>query len=182
MCIRDRNYSNSVPGEFSNYKYSQNIPDLYPQLDRDNVDDNPSSTKSFAKRSPLGDVVTNDLKKSLTRETLDLSIKMFGVTPVVSNISPISAGISTITTEREHSLGGLVGFTTLTPGSGFSAGTYYNIKLNDLGGTWRGATATVTISGAGNSVTDVVIEASGGGYQHGTELNIDGFSLSLIHI
>ena len=176
------NYSNSVPGEFSNYKYSQNIPDLYPQLDRDNVDDNPSSTKSFAKRSPLGDVVTNDLKKSLTRETLDLSIKMFGVTPVVSNISPISAGISTITTEREHSLGGLVGFTTLTPGSGFSAGTYYNIKLNDLGGTWRGATATVTISGAGNSVTDVVIEASGGGYQHGTELNIDGFSGARIGI
>ena len=176
------NYSNSVPGEFSNYKYSQNIPDLYPQLDRDNVDDNPSSTKSFAKRSPLGDVVTNDLKKSLTRESLDLAIKKFGVTPVVSNISPISAGISTITTEREHSLGGLVGFTTLTPGSGFSAGTYYNIKLNDLGGTWRGATATVTISGAGNSVTDVVIEASGGGYQHGTELNIDGFSGARIGI
>ncbi len=176
------NYSNSVPGEFSNYKYSQNIPDLYPQLDRDNVDDNPSSTKSFAKRSPLGDVVTNDLKKSLTRESLDLAIKKFGVTPVVSNISPISAGISTITTEREHSLGGLVGFTTLTPGSGFSPGTYYNIKLNDLGGTWRGATATVTISGAGNSVTDVVIEASGGGYQHGTELNIDGFSGARIGI
>ena len=52
-------------------KYSQNITDLYPQLDRDNDLDNPPAAVSFAKRSPIGEVVTNDLKRSITRESLD---------------------------------------------------------------------------------------------------------------
>ena len=55
-------------GENFKDKYSQNVTDLYPQLDRDNTNDNPDAAVSFSKRSPLGDVVTNDLKRSLTRE------------------------------------------------------------------------------------------------------------------
>ena len=52
----------------SDVKYGQNITDLYPQLDRDNAEDNPPAAVSFAKRTPLGEVVTNDLKRSITRE------------------------------------------------------------------------------------------------------------------
>ena len=176
------NYDNAVPGEFSNYKYSQNIPDLYPQLDRDNWNDNPPASASFAKRSPLGDVITNDLKKSLTRETVDTAVKKFGITPVVDSITPISAGIATISTVLEHSLGGIVGYSTLTPGSGYGAGTYYNVKLLNSDNTWNGASAKVVISGAGSSVTSVEIEATGSGYQHATELKIDGFSGAIIGI
>ena len=58
----------AVPTEFTDIKYSQNVVDLYPQLDRDNINDNPPSAKSFAKRDPLGEVVTNDLKKSITKK------------------------------------------------------------------------------------------------------------------
>ena len=41
-----------IATEFTNLKYSQNVVNLYPQLDRDNVDDNPKSSKSFALRAP----------------------------------------------------------------------------------------------------------------------------------
>ena len=92
------NSSNAIPTEFTNYNYEQNVVDLYPQLDRDNVNDNPPSASSFAKRSPLGDVVTNDLKNSITRESLDIAVKKFGIGPIVDSYSAPSAGVATITT------------------------------------------------------------------------------------
>ena len=70
------NADNAIPEEFTNFKYSQNVVDLYPQLDRDNLEDNPPASVSFAKRSPLGDVATNSLKNSLTRETNDKLFKL----------------------------------------------------------------------------------------------------------
>ena len=60
------NADNAISEEFTNLKYSQSVTDLYPQLDRDNINDNPKSTKTFALRSPIGEVETNDLKKSIT--------------------------------------------------------------------------------------------------------------------
>ena len=171
---------NNIPTEFTNYNYSQNIVDLYPQLDRDNHDDNPQAAKSFAKRSPLGDVVTNDLKKSVTRESLDKSVKKFLGTPIVSSITPISAGIATITTTLEHGLGGIVGYSTLTAGNGFNNGTYYNVKLLNADTTWSGATAKVVV--VGTAVTDIQIQASGSGYSSGQVLSIDGFSGATVGI
>ena len=50
-----------MPTEFTGNKYSQKVVDLYPQLDKDNFNDNPPAAVSFAKRAPLGEVVTNDL-------------------------------------------------------------------------------------------------------------------------
>ena len=43
------NAKNALPQEFTVDKYSQNVTDLYPQLDRDNHEDNPDSAVSFAK-------------------------------------------------------------------------------------------------------------------------------------
>jgi len=165
---------NSIDTEFTDYNYSQSIVDLYPQLDRDNHDDNPQSAKSFARRSPLGDVVTNDLKKSVTRESLDKSVKKLLGFPIVSSISPISSGIATITTTLEHNFGGIVGYSTLTAGNGYNDGTYYNIKLLNSDDSWNGATAKVVV--VGTAVTEIQIQASGSGYNSGQELKIDGFS------
>ena len=47
------NASNRVTEEFTDLEYSQNVTDLYPQLDRDNIDDNPLPARTFASRSPL---------------------------------------------------------------------------------------------------------------------------------
>ena len=57
--------------EFTDLEYGQNVVDLYPQTDRDNVNDNPASTKSKAVSSPIGEVHTSDLKGSITRESAD---------------------------------------------------------------------------------------------------------------
>ena len=57
---------------FTDSKFTQTPVDLYPQLDRDNIDSNPKSAKTYAKRAPIGDTATNDLKKSITRETIDI--------------------------------------------------------------------------------------------------------------
>ena len=64
------NAGNSLPQEFTVDKFSQSVTNLYPQLDRDNHEDNPDAAVSFAKRAPIGQVVTNDLKRSLQEKLL----------------------------------------------------------------------------------------------------------------
>ena len=166
--------NNAIPYEFTNIKYSQNVVDLYPQLDRDNINDNPAPAKTYAKVSPIGEVVTNDLKKSITREVTDTLLTSFGVGLDVSNVSNI-AGIATITFARNHGLAGIVTYSSLTGGSGHIPATYQNVKLfNEAGLTnWNGATARVVVSGAGNSVTSADIISSGSGYSNGNTLYFD---------
>ena len=49
----------------------------------------------------------------------------------------------------------------LTPGSGYSNGTYTNIPLKNRLGSGSGATADITV--AGNEVTNVVLNQAGNG-------------------
>ena len=156
----------AVTEEFTNIKYSQNVVDLYPQLDRDNINDNPPPSKSFAKRSPLGEVVTNDLKKSITKESADTLFTSLGFGLDVSNVSS-STSSATITFARRHGLAGIVTFSTLTAGASYTSGTYQNLKLLNTSqtGTWRGATARVVVSGGAVISADVV--SSGSGYSAG---------------
>ena len=166
------NSGNAVSTEFTDKKYSQNIVDLYPQLDRDNINDNPSSSKTFAKRSPLGEVSTNDLKKSITRETTDLFVKDFSKGIDVSSVAetPTSA---IITFAKEHGLSGIVTYSTLNGGSGHTDGTYYNVKLYNNSGltSWDGATSKVVVSSG--SVTSANIQSPGSGYVSGETLYFD---------
>ena len=99
-----------VGTEFTNYEYNQNVVDLYPQLDRDNVNDNPQSAKSFALRAPLGEVQTNDLKKSITKESTDSFNKKFRKHLELSTESELSvvAGIATLTFTRNHGFAGIM--------------------------------------------------------------------------
>jgi len=160
------NASNAITTEFTNLKYSQLPNDLYPQLDRDNVDDNPLPSRTFAKRSPIGEVITNDLKKSITKEATDLLLRDVGIGLTISSVSssPTSA---TITFGRNHGLAGIVTYSSLTAGASYSNGTYYNVKLlnGSQTGTWNGATAKVVVSGG--SVTSAEVIAPGSGYSAG---------------
>ena len=163
------NADNAIPEEFTNFKYSQNVVDLYPQLDRDNLDDNPPASVSFAKRSPLGDVATNSLKNSLTRETNDKLFKKFGVGLKINSVGT-DVNESELTFDREHNFGGLVEG-TVQANSNFTNGTHYDVKILDTsptptGSNWNGATANVTVSLG--SITDVVVVASGSNYIAGT--------------
>ena len=169
------NASNAITEEFTDHEYEQNVVDLYPQQDRDNVEDNPNAAKSFAKRFPLGEVNTNDLRKSITRETVDITIKKFGVTPEVSSVSPTSVGVATITTKLDHGFNGIVTYDSLTAGSGFGDGSYFNVRLfnENTFTTWNGATAHIVVSGG--SISSVEIASSGSGYQNGATLYFEGF-------
>lgn len=168
------NASNSVPIEFTDTQYSQNPVDLYPQLDRDNIDDNPLPSVTYAKRSPLGDVETNDVKKSITRETTNKLLISMGYGLSVNSVSS-STTTATITFDRPHGLGRVISG-TITAGSGYTNGTYYNVKLlnsnsNPTVGTWNGALATVVVSGG--AVSSVTVTNGGSGYSGTEQLYFD---------
>ena len=138
----------AVPEEFTDLKFSQNVVDLYPQLDRNNQDDNPSPATSFALRNPVGQVSTNDLKKSITRESSDLLTKKLGIGLTVTSVSATSAGLSTITLGNDHSLSGITTAKLNSVSSGFNNGTFYNVKiLTDVNSAsnsnWKGTLATI---------------------------------------
>jgi len=161
----------SLPTEFTSYKYSQQIEDLYPQLDKDNHNDSQRSAVSFAKRSPVGEVVTSDLKKSTTRESLDKTLKTFGVGLSITGVSTSSTS-STITFDREHKFSGIATYNSFSGGNGYNNGTFYNVKLfNNETTTWDGATSKVVISGG--SIQSVNIINGGSGYTNGEELDFD---------
>ena len=167
-------------GQFTDSKYNQNIVNLYPEYDRDNIDANPPEAESFAKRFPLGDVVTNDLKKSITRETTNKFIKSFDVSNTVS-LATNNTNNSVLTFTEEHGLGSLKTHATLNGGSGHTNGTYYNIKLFNnnavpSSAVWDGATADVTVSGG--AVTAVNIVEGGSSYTNGEQLFFDSSSVA----
>ena len=170
------NANNAVPTEYTLDKYSQNVDDLYPQFDRDNVDDNPLPSKTFAKRSPVGSVVTNDLKKSITRETVDGILKDLHIGSEIIGVSTTFAtqniGVAVLTLDRNHNFSGIVTCSISASGSGLVNGTYNNVKLFNTGTTtWDGATARVVVSG--NQLSQVDITAGGSGYAGGETLDLD---------
>ena len=52
--LNSGNSMSQPSGTFAGIKYSQNITDLYPQLDRDNFDANPPAAVSYAKEDTSG--------------------------------------------------------------------------------------------------------------------------------
>ena len=177
------NGNNVIEKEFTDLKFNQSVVDLYPQLDRDNPNENPQASKSYAQLSPIGQVVTNDLKKSVTRETANIFLDTFGISNTITEISS-SATNPILTLSTEHKLNGLrfVENGDITSVVNASAphheGTYHNIKLFDSSvspsaAPWRGATAEVIVGGADNLVTSAKITEGGAGYAVGDQLYFD---------
>ena len=173
------NSGNAIGSEFVNSKYSQKVTNLYPQLDRDNVDDNPPTAVSLAKRSPIGDVVTNDLKRSITRETLDKFVDSFSLGNKITSV--VDSGASAVIVfDDEHQLNGLNAYTTLNGGSGHTDGSYFNVRLFNnnaapANAMWDGATADVTVSGG--AVTSATIKEPGSGYTASETLYFDSSAI-----
>jgi hypothetical protein len=173
------NSGNEVPIEFNDFKYSQKVTDLYPQLDRDNENDNPEASKTFTKRFPIGDVITNDLKRSLTRETVDQLFDTFSHGNKISSVSD-SGTSATLVFENDHKMNGLKEYTSLNGGTGHTDGTYYNVRLFNnnaapASAVWDGATAKVIVSGG--AVTSAEITEQGSGYTDGETLYFDSSTI-----
>ena len=166
--------------EFSNDRFNQNIVNLYPEYDRDNVDDNPPEASSFAKNFPIGDVVTNDLKRSVTRETTNNFMSGFDVTNTISSVVD-SSTTAILTFNEEHNFGAIKYISSLSGGSGHTPAsgqaTYHNIKLLNNTSTpptnanWDGATAMVTVQN-GVAIAATITEG-GSGYTNGEQLYFD---------
>ena len=132
-------------------------------MDSDNPDANPQSASSYAVSSPLGKVVTNDLKKSITRETTDTTVKTLGIGIPISNVTPVSAGVCTVTFSQRHGFAGLSTGQLGDGGSNYINGTYQNVKLyneNNLT-TWQGATARVVVTGNAVNASTIISPGSG---------------------
>ncbi len=168
---------NSVSETFTGLEYSQNVRDLYPQMDSDNPDANPQSAASYAVSSPLGKVVTNDLKKSITRETIDNTVKTLGIGIPISNVTAVSAGKCTVTFAQRHGFAGILTGGVGDGGNLYIDGTYQNVKLYNQSGLddWWGATANVVVSGG--EVDSINLVATGSGYASQSLPNKDPIKL-----
>ena len=157
-----------VPTEFTENKYGQTVVDLYPQLDRDNQNDTPRAAKSFALRSPLGKVVTNDLQNSITRESIDKLLVKFGFGLEVRSF--IDSG-NVITLKKNHNLCGMTKGIVLVNNNGLSNGVYENVKIFEgpvSQGNWNGTLARFTISSNQINENTLIITNPGSGFNPGS--------------
>ena len=147
--------------------FSQNVVDLYPQVDRDNPQSDPVEARSFAKSSLIGKVVTNDLKKSITKETTVKFIKDSGIgialTDIHSNV--VTGTAHTLWVRPDHGLNGVTAVSIASSGAGYgsgAAGDIYNVELVGVN-VGINALAKITVDAVGG-VTDVVITDGGSAY------------------
>jgi hypothetical protein len=164
----------------SDENFSQNIQDLYPQIDRDNPLSDPDAAKSYAKSDILGRVVTNNLKNSLTRETTEKFIADVSVSIGITNIVSASSTTHIIYTEYDNGLNGIksVGITSAGQGYGRNTGGteyLYNATLVSFAGstTGKNATAILTVNSVG-SITAIKIVDPGSAYGVGNTLAVVG--------
>ena len=100
------NSVNPFTEPFTTEEYAQPVQNLFPQLDRDNPVSDPSPTKSFASSDIVGEVVTDELKHSVTSEALNLLGKDFsigvGVTDIITGNAVSVAG--TIASSKQSTI------------------------------------------------------------------------------
>ena len=175
--LNGANEINETSSEFTKLRYNQSITDLYPQYDRDNIIDNPQAATTYAKRHPIGEVVTNDLKKSVTREATNKFLETFDVTNTITSITD-NTTTAILNFNKEHTIGAIKYLPAVNSSgnSGHTDGTYYNIKLFNTNAApasaiWDGATATVVVSGG--AITSATLSEGGAGYTNGETLYFD---------
>jgi hypothetical protein len=163
---------------FTEEKFAQPVKELFPQINRDNPESDPEETKSFASSSLIGEVVVNDVRNSLTKETINKVFNDSDIGIGLIDIRSASPTLHDIRTELDHGLNRITRVSITNPGAGYGSGTsgdYYNATLVGLAGSTVGqhATAKVTVDGAG-SITDVKIMDGGSAYQIGNTLTVTG--------
>ena len=164
-----------TPYNVNNYAFSQSPTNLYPQLDRDNGNDNPKASISYALPNPIGEVVINDPKDSITRELVEQSYYDFQLGTGISDIVSNPTGTShTITTPINHGLNRITKVSIASSGAGYGNGTgavenLYGAAL--INGSGVDATARVTVDALGG-VTGVEIMNGGVGFVAGDAVDV----------
>ena len=174
------NASNSPSvAPFTDEKFSQPVKELYPQINRDNPQSDPEESKSVASSSLIGEVIVNDVRNSITKETVSKFLKD---TDVGIGLTDIASGVGATThvihTSIDHGFNRVTKVSIANSGSGYGsgvAGSLFNARLVAIGASVTGqyATAKVTVNGSGN-ITDVKIMDGGSAYGIGNSLAVVG--------
>ena len=159
---------------FRNLKFNQPIQNLYPQTNRDNPISDPNSTRSFALPDTIGQVVIDNPENSLTKETLEQTLRDFGSGIGITSIISDSIGIAhTIHTEIEHGLSGITSVSVLSSGSNYVPGTYYGAEVVGFAGSTVGSNASLKVRiGPGGSISAIEIMDGGSAYGIGNTLSV----------
>ena len=173
---------------FTNEDFSQPVKELFPQTNRDNPHSDPPEAKSFASPSLIGDVVVNDVRSSITKETINKYNRDVDFGVGISNIKSTSESLHEITTDVDHGLNRITKLSIGVGNSGAgygdgSGGDYYNVKLVSIGASVTGenATAKVTVDPTGG-VTAVKIMDGGSAYGIGNTLAVVGIATTTGHV
>ncbi len=163
---------------FTEEKYSQPVKELYPQIDRDNPVSDPSEAKSFASSSTIGEVIVNDVRNSITKETVSKILSDTDIGVGINNIISDTASSHTVYTTIDHGLNRVIKVGITSAGAGYGSGAggaLYNARLVGFAGSITGqhATAKITANASG-SITDVVIMDGGSAYGIGNTLAVVG--------
>ena len=165
---------------FTNEKFTQPVKELFPQINRDNPEADPEETQCFASSSLIGEVIVNDVRNSLTKETIN---KVFSDSEIgigLTDIRSVSSTSHDIHTELDHGFNRITRVSITTPGAGYGSGTatnFYNASLVGIGTSTVGSHATAKIAvDASGTITDVKIMDGGSAYGIGNTLTISGIS------
>jgi hypothetical protein len=174
--------SSDIGYNLSSKSFNQDVRNLYPQIDRDNFNSDPSESVTYADASVIGKVVTDDKRKSVTRETINTFLKNsnvgFGITGVVAS----GTGYTTVTihTNVEHNFNSIKSISVKNPtGAGTSGAGYGNTTIyssNLIGGTGQGASLYVPVIGSTGTIntSSIKIVDVGSVYSVGDVLDISG--------
>jgi len=163
---------------FTNEKFSQPVKELFPQINRDNPEADPEETKCFASSSLIGEVAVNDVRNSLTKETINKVFNDSDIGIGLTDIRSVSSTSHNVFTSLDHGLNRITRVSITNAGTGYGSGTpgdYYNASLVGIGTSTVGqqATAKVTVDGSG-SITNVKIMDGGSAYGIGNTLSVTG--------
>jgi len=175
--------SDSIPqvspfNDNTSFSFSQPIQNLYPQLDRDNPVSDPAGAISYSLPQPLGEVVVDEVKNSITKRTIELSFKEISAGIAITDIVSNPTGTShTIFTQHDHGLKAVASVSVASSGAGYGNGTggteyLYDATLTNSG-TGVNATAVVSVNASGQ-LTDVKVMYGGCNYAVGDTLNVTG--------
>lgn len=156
---------------FTGFKFSQPLSNLYPRLDRDNLNTDPDPTVCFADSNLIGNVIVNNPENSITKESFnkfnsDLVVG-FGVTGMISNLTGTS---HTIFTSVDHGLAGITSVSIVSTGASYVSGTYYGVGVGTTSGGVS-ASFKVVVDGS-QRVSSVSIMDGGSNYSVGNRISI----------
>ena len=179
--INSSNSSTITDYDLNQDKFSQPVKELYPQINRDNPVSDPEATTCFAQSSLIGEVVVDDVRKSLTKETILKKVNDNTIGVGITDIASSSSTNHTIHTKIDHGLNRITILSITGAGSGYGSGTagsYYNVPLVGVS-TGQYATAKITLNSSG-AITDAKIMHGGSCYSVGDTLTISGISTTII--